>query len=89
MAALIALLMVAQQLLSVPGFLTEIVPGDLDTTVLQVDQTSYEIAFGPGCEDFQPGMDVLVEAGSGGVATLYDDSGSGQCNVLIGAPVGE
>ena len=85
MAALIGLVLLAQALM--PGSLTWLVPGDYDTTVLQVGDSSYQIAFGAGCEGFAPPMDVLILAGSGGVALLSDDDGNGDCNVLIGAPI--
>ena len=88
MAALIGALMLAQSL-ATPGLLTWLVPGDYTTTVLQVDSTQYEIAFGAGCENFAPDMDVLIMAGSGGVASLSDADGNGQCNVFIGRPVNE
>lgn len=86
MAALIALAMLAQQMWT-PGILTWLVPGDYDTTVLHLDDASYQVAFGAGCEGFAPDMDVQVVAGSGGVASLSDADGNGLCNVLIGAPV--
>jgi hypothetical protein len=85
MAALIAFVMLAQ--VSIPGYLTWLVPGDYATTVLRVDDTNYELAFGAGCDAFAPDMEVQVVAGSGGVASLSDADGNGQCNVLIGAPV--
>jgi hypothetical protein len=86
MAALIAVLLFVQQMF-IPGTLTWLVPGDYDSTVLQVDGTNYEVAFGAGCEDFAPEMDVQVVIGSGSVASLSDADGNELCNVLIGAPV--
>jgi hypothetical protein len=90
---LIAFVLFTQELLGLPGHLSELVPGDPDTTVLSVAGNEYwtggtfEVAFGAGCEDFVPEMDVLVLAGSGGVASLTDVEGNGLCNVLIGSPV--
>jgi hypothetical protein len=85
MAALIGFLMLAQAWM--PGTLDWLVSGDYDTTVIQVDGTDYQVAFGAGCEDFGPPMDVQIVAGSGGVATLADADGNGACNVLIGTQV--
>lgn len=87
MATLIGFLLIAQQLVGLPGALTWMVPGDYDTTVLQYQDVNYEVAFGAGCEGFGPDIDVLIVAGSGGVASLMDADGNGLCNVLIGAPV--
>ena len=85
MFVVIAFLMLAQAWTA--GSLTWLMPGNYDTTVLQIDGTNYQVAFGSGCEDFSPPMGVFVLAGSGGVALLSDADGFGECNVLIGVPV--